>query len=305
MLQIPEDYWRDIAISPQILNRKALEDIKALSDPHLQGRRAGTAGETLALVYLEGQAKDLHLFAFGENKNYWQMFSIPSMAEKIINNRALFRPDETDHLLNPAANMLAGIVGKNPEKTVIISAHYDHLGVYMGKLYPGANDNASGVGCVLEVMRRLVADALGGYRPEINIVAAFWGAEEMGFLGSEHFVKKPTIPLSNIHAVINCDTVANGQKDDFSLWADQDNFLVKAMQKAAGNYGVDIKNVSGEGHHSDEISFAAAGVPAVTLLSKEWLDKNHTPKDDLSLINSDKLDFACQLVYDLIKQLAN
>ncbi len=97
--EAPGDYWREIAIDPKIINKKAIEDIRALTDSNLQGRRAGTAGETKAMVYIEEQLKALHLLAFGEENNYWQIFSIPAVKETVINGRALFRPDPADRFL--------------------------------------------------------------------------------------------------------------------------------------------------------------------------------------------------------------
>jgi aminopeptidase YwaD len=289
--------------SAEILARKAIEDIEALSHPDMQGRRAGTAGETKALVYLEEQLGLLNLEAFGDN-GYWQMFSIPSMKEKIINGRALFRPDETDSLRMPAANILAGLPGKNQEEAIIISSHYDHLGIYNGKLCSGANDNASGVGCILQVMRRLVRDYCQGIRPQLNIVAAFWGAEEMGYLGSKHFVKNSAIPLSNLKALINYDTVGNGEKKDFILWSAGNSPLIENMKEAIARNGATLDPDSGHGHQSDEAAFSGTGIPAVTMLSKDWLINNHTPEDNISLINEAKLETACSILYDVVKEIA-
>ncbi|NLI94151.1 MAG: Zn-dependent exopeptidase M28 [Peptococcaceae bacterium] len=289
--------------SPEVLAKKAIEDIRVLCNPDMQGRRAGTAGETRTLVYLQEQLEALQLKAYG-NDHYWQMFSIPPTEERIINNRALFRPDESDNLRIPAANILAGLPGRNREEAIILSAHLDHLGIYKGKLCPGANDNASGVGCVLEVMRRLVKESAQGTRPYPNIVAAFWSAEEMGFLGSKYFVKKPTIPLSQIKAVVNLDTVGNGQKKDFILWETGDSPLTNKVKEAMLKNGAEIELAGGQGNNSDQSSFIGTGVPAVTILSKDWLWKNHTPEDNISLINEEKLETACNVLYDVVKKIA-
>lgn len=289
--------------SAEVLTKKAVEDIQALSNPDMQGRRAGTAGETRALVYLEEQLRELKLKAFGDEQ-YWQMFSIPPVQERIINGRALFRPDVTDSFRMPSANILAGLPGADLEETLIISAHYDHLGIYQGKLCPGANDNASGVGCILQVMRSLVQDYFQGIRPKLNIVAAFWGAEEMGFLGSKHFVKNSPIPLSSLKAVINYDTVGNGQKKDFILWSTGASSLQEIMKEAITKNGAVLELASGGGHQSDEAAFVGTGVPIVTMLSKEWLLNNHTSEDNLSLINEEKLDTACAVLYDVVKRIA-
>jgi len=289
--------------SPEALEKKAYDDILALSHPDMQGRRAGTAGETRALVYIQEQLESLRLKPCGE-EGYWQMFSVPPMQERYINGRALFRPNEADSLRMPAANILAGLPGRNQSQSLIISAHYDHLGIYDGKLCPGANDNASGVGCILQVMRLLVQDSLKGSQPRLNIVAAFWGAEEMGFLGSKHFVKKPTIPLSEIKGVINYDTVGNGEKKDFILWSAGDSPYLDNIRKAIQKNKAEIELVAGQGHQSDEASFSNTGIPAVTILSKDWLLKNHTSQDDITMINQEKLATACSVLYDVVKEIA-
>lgn len=295
----------EIVPSEQTLARKAIEDIRALSHSDIEGRRAGTAGETRALVYLESQFKSLGFKSFSGN-NYWQLFSIPAEKETIINGRALFRPDETDPLRIPAANILGGILGKDQQKTLILSAHFDHLGLYGGKLYPGANDNASGVACVLQVMRKLVTEKKEGFVPKINIAAAFWSGEEMGYRGSKYFVQNPLIPLEHVNAVINIDTVANGAVSDFILWSagSQSSSLIDTLKEAARVSGAVIEIASGGGHHSDEISFQGTAVPAATVLSKEWLLLNHTPEDTMANINEEKLELICSVIYKAVKSLA-
>lgn len=290
-------------IATQILAKKGFEDIQALCQADMQGRRAGTIGETRALVYLEEQVRELQLEHFGD-ENYLQTFSIPAMEERVINGRALFRPKQLNAAPVLATNLLAGIKGINQNQTIIISAHYDHLGMYRGELHRGANDNASGVGCILEVMRRLVQENLVGASPRINVVAVFWGAEEMGFLGSKYFVKNPTIPLSSIKAVINFDTIAAGTKEEFIFWASQDNVLVETIKTVAQQNGARIEKDDGKGHKSDDSSFLDTGIQAITILSREWLWNNHTPEDDITVINQEKIDLACDMLYDVVKELA-
>ncbi|KUO65589.1 MAG: peptidase M28 [Gracilibacter sp. BRH_c7a] len=290
-------------IAAEILAKKGFEDIQVLCQVDMQGRRAGTIGETRAYVYLEEQLRALQLEPFGDN-NYLQTFSIPEMAERVINGRALFRPKQVDVSSILATNLLAGIKGANQNEAIIISAHYDHLGIYNGELHRGANDNASGVGCILEVMRRLVQENLVGLIPKINIVAVFWGAEEMGFLGSKYFVKNPTIPLSNIRAIINFDTIATGIKEEFIFWVPKDNSLIEIVKQVAKQNGARIEKDYGNGHKSDESSFLDTSIPALTVLSKAWLRKNHTPEDDITIINEEKLKLACNILYDTVKELA-
>lgn len=290
-------------IDAAILSRKGFEDIQVLCHADMQGRRAATIGETRTLVYIEEQLRALRLEPFGKEK-YLQPFPIPAMEERVINGRALFRPQQSNSSSLPCANLLAGIKGKNQKEMIIISAHYDHLGIYNGKVHRGANDNASGVGCVLEVMRRLVREKIAGSIPRVNVVAAFWGAEEMGFLGSKYFVKNPTIPLSDIKAVVNFDTIASGANKDFILWTPNDNPVIDVLRELGQKNGAKIERVEGQGHRSDDSSFVETGIPAVTVLSREWLWNNHTEQDDITIINKDKLQLASDILYDTVKRLA-
>lgn len=290
-------------IAAGILAKKGFEDIQALCQTDMQGRRSGTIGETRALVYLQEQVRELQLKSFGDG-NFLQAFSIPAMEERVINGRALFRPKQVKASPILATNLLAGINGINQNETIIISAHYDHLGMYKGELHRGANDNASGVGCVLEVMRRLVQENLAGTTPRTNVVAVFWGAEEMGFLGSKHFVKNPVIPLSKIKAVINFDTIAAGAKEEFIFWAPKDNILIDTIKTVVQRNGARIEKDVGKGHKSDDSSFLDTDIPAITVLSRDWLRKNHTPEDDISIINEEKFELACDILYDVVKELA-
>ena len=105
--------------------------------------------------------------------------------------------------------MLPGTKADWATQSVILSAHYDHLGhgwpdVHAGdegKVHPGADDNASGVAVMLELARNLAAEG-GGSR---NLVVIAFSAEEAGKLGSQYFVEHPSFPREGIHGVINID----------------------------------------------------------------------------------------------------
>lgn len=283
------------------LTQKAIEDIKVLASPEMEGRRAGTTGETRASLYLIKQLQLLNLQELGE-KGYFQLFTIPPMEERFIGGRAHFRPSPQG-LKMPSCNILAGLDGKKKDEKVILSAHYDHLGIFDGQLNAGANDNASGVGVVLEIMRRLIKDQQNGLKPEKSVIVVFWGAEEMGYRGSQHFVTHPTIPLEQIKGVINLDSVGNGTSNDFIIWTNHDNKLVKKTQKIGNSKDADIKVQEKHSNFSDEISFSKTSIPSLTILSKEWLTGNHTPKDDITGINEEKLDLISDIVYQLIYEL--
>ena len=280
----------------------AMEDIIALTGTEMQGRKAGSVGESRAAEYLSSKLSMLGLKPLGDPKTgFTQAFTIPPVIETRVNGRLTFRPGENRDLRTPSANLLGGLVGEKAAEIILISAHYDHLGVFEGRVYPGANDNASGVGCILDVMRRILRE---GKTPKRTIVIAFWSAEEMGFVGSQAFVRASTFPLQQILAVLNADTVGNGTIGNFALWADGENMAVKAIRQAAADCKASALLTPTAGHNSDSVSFSSAGIPAVTLMTQDWLYKNHTPDDTVALVKPEQINLASEIMYRAVHLLA-
>lgn len=269
------------------------EAVATLSAVPMDGREAGTLGEANAAKYLEGQLRALCLEPLGE-VGYEQVFIIPQVKKTVVEGRVVFVPGSSNDLRAPAVNLLAKLAGTKSKQYVLLCAHYDHLGIYQGRIYPGANDNASGVACILEVVRHLKQlDA----SQRSNIIVAFWSAEEMGFVGSNAFSNSPTVPLNTIKAVINVDTVGNGKPGNFGFWAQNKNVAVTALSQAAQSIGKPLGQVPTRGHNSDHISFANVAVPAVTLLSRDWLVNNHTVRDTPDKVDFDQIATASEIVY--------
>jgi len=106
-------------------------------------------------------------------------------------------------------NVIGVVAGSDPdlrEEAVVIGAHLDHLGVFRGKLYPGADDNASGVAGLIEI-----AKALAGLdvKPKRTVVLAFWTGEEEGKFGSGYYVRHPLWPLARTVAYLNLDMIGH------------------------------------------------------------------------------------------------
>ena len=298
----PQPKKMTTAATPESLKLTALDDIQALTAPEMQGRKAGSVGEAKAAAYIAEQLGALGLKPLGDRQaGFLQAFTIPPVIETKVNGRLTFRAGAESGLRFPSANLLGSLPGEKENEVVVISAHYDHLGIYEGNVYPGANDNASGVGCILDVLRRILRE---GNPPQRTLVLAFWSAEEMGFVGSHAFVKDPTFPLNNIKAVLNADTVGNGTPGDFALWGDAGSLAVKAVQQAAAACGSSAPVTPTGGHNSDSVSFLAAGIPAVTLMTGAWLNQNHTPEDTPAMINTAQLSLASEIMYRAVKTLA-
>ena len=90
-------------------------------------------------------------------------------------------------------NILGIIEGKNPDKFIVLGAHYDHIGIGNGYIWNGADDNGSGSVGVMTIAKAIMAT---GEKPENSIVFAFWTAEEEGLLGSRYYVRNPELPVA-------------------------------------------------------------------------------------------------------------
>ena len=104
-------------------------------------------------------------------------------------------------------NVAAMLRGSDPAlrgEWVIVSAHYDHLGVRAGKLYPGADDNASGVAMMLEVARVLAG---GDHPPRRSLMFIGFDLEEKGLFGSRYFVAHPPVPLRQVVLFVTADMI--------------------------------------------------------------------------------------------------
>ena len=105
------------------------------------------------------------------------------------------------------AGLLPGTDPTLRDETILVTSHYDHLGVQNDKLYPGANDNASGVAAMLEVARLVAQRPL----PRSVLFVSF-GSEEQLMLGSYHYVAHPLRPLDTTIAVLNLDMIGRNEE---------------------------------------------------------------------------------------------
>src|SRR5919205_403655 len=146
--------------------------VQVLSADSMEGRKTGTEGSARARRYIEGEFKRLGLLPFGAS--YGQPFAF-----------AGGRDSTTYH----GTNIVGYLKGTaHPDKYIVLSAHYDHLGVINGEIYHGADDNASGVAALL-----VLAQELGKERPESSIIFAAFDAEEFGEQGARAFVRVPPV----------------------------------------------------------------------------------------------------------------
>lgn len=188
------------------------------------------------------------------------------------------------------ANVLGVLPGSDPQlaqEVIIVGAHLDHLGSLPdGTIYPGANDDASGVGVLLEIARLWHER---DYRPRRTVLFAAWNAEEMGLLGSAYYVAHPVYPLEKTRAMLQLDMVGRGRGYYISVAADeaQDALIMAHLDNAArqveGRVTFD-QYLAG----SDHDSFHRRGIPAV-MLAWERTEGAHLPGDTADSIDLNKL----------------
>ncbi|MBN1791824.1 MAG: M20/M25/M40 family metallo-hydrolase [Bacteroidales bacterium] len=209
------------------------------------------------------------------------------------------------------SNWYAVIEGSDPslkEEYVVVGAHYDHLG--MGgpgsssrrqdtiAVHNGADDNASGVAALLEIAGKLKQDQ-SSLRRSVLVVA--FGAEEMGLLGSKHFVDLPPVPLNRMSAMVNLDmvgrldTLKGIQIGGTGTSAEADS-LIK-ISNHPGGFRLSL-NREGSGP-SDHSSFYGKNIPVFFITTGAHTDY-HTPDDDIGHINFQGLKQVTDFTYRLI-----
>jgi Zn-dependent M28 family amino/carboxypeptidase len=219
----------------------------------------------------------------------------------------------------PVKNVVGVLGGAGPlaNETVVIGAHYDHLG-YGGRgtgslssdkhsIHHGADDNASGTTAIIELARRFGADK---DRQGRRLVFIAFSGEEMGLLGSKHYVDHPLFPLESTVAMLNLDMVGRltvdpkTEKGKLEVGGTGSAKEFDALiDKLNGRYGFDMrKNKSGVGP-SDHTSFYLKGVPVFFLftgLHRQY----HKPTDTVDLINFAGMKQVTDLAEELARQLA-
>lgn len=176
-------------------------------------------------------------------------------------------------------NVVGLVEGRNPDKGVLVySAHYDHLGQLGEQAYfPGANDNASGVAMLLSLARHYSRPE---NQPEQSLLFIAFGAEELGLLGSRHFVKNPLVPLESINFLINLDIVGTGEEGIKVVNGKVYEEAFEQLQDINQQHQL-LPEVSarGEACNSDHCLFYEAGVPGFYIYTLGGIQAYHDIDD--------------------------
>jgi len=201
------------------------------------------------------------------------------------------------------ANVIGVLPGADPalaDEAVVIGAHYDHLGLVDGVMYPGADDNASGATTVVGLARAFAAAGA----PRRTLVFALFGAEEVGLIGSGHYVANPVVPLARTVAMVNFDMVGRLGDRRITVAGDDSGSGLRALAgEAAQKEGITI-NLQGSPYGpSDHSKFYDAGVPVLFFHTGSH-DDYHRPTDTADKIDADGMARVAAIAARVIDRLA-
>lgn len=210
--------------------------------------------------------------------------------------------------LNAVAHNVIGYINNKKKKTIIIGAHQDHLGYNEyggsrstkgGEIHNGADDNASGVAMMLELMRKIKKTKK--LRKHNYLFIAFSG-EEQGLLGSNFFVKNPVIDIKDILYMLNFDMVGRLDSSKKTLMVygvgTTPEWKTSISKLKTDSTNIKIKTTESGTGASDHTSFYYSNVPVLHFFTGQHYDY-HMPSDDESLINYTGM-YHC---YDVILQI--
>ncbi len=283
---------------PTVFSQKRMmETIRFLSSDAMKGRGFGTQELDEAARFIASKFREAGLAPAGDTKgSYFQVWKDRGGdPERQVTMR----------------NVVGVIPGHRPDRqgeSVVVGAHYDHLGLgwpdvrqgNIGKIHPGADDNASGVAVLIE-LARVLGKTLN---PDRSIVFVAFTGEEAGRRGSRYYVaNQKRYPLERCIGMVNLDTVGRLNKKIFVLGASSAREWIYIVRGAGYATGVDVKAVPEELDSSDQKSFHEGGVPAVQLFSGPHADY-HRPTDIADRIDADGLLKVASLVKEIIEHLS-
>ena len=218
-------------------------------------------------------------------------------------------------------NVLGFLPGTDlKDEIVVVSAHYDHLGIIGGEVYNGADDDGSGTVGMLSIARAFSRAARSGHAPRRSLLFLANTGEEKGLLGSEYYTDHPVFPLASTVADLNIDMIGRTDalhegKPDYVYVIGSDKLsselhaALLAANQAHGNLDLDFRfndpaDPNRFYYRSDHYNFARKGVPVAFFFNGVHADY-HQASDEIGKIEFDKLAARARLVFFLAWELAN
>jgi Zn-dependent M28 family amino/carboxypeptidase len=267
-----------------------LRDVEYLSSDELEGRSADLPSMQKARNYVEKRFKESGIKPLGTS--YKQEFQITERgSDKKI----------------PGVNFVGEIKGKkHPDKYIVITAHYDHVGLSKGEIYNGADDNASGTAALFAI-----AKYFRKKKPDHSLIFVAFDAEEKGLQGARHFVGNLPVAKESIVLNVNMDMLSRNDKGELyaagAFHYPQFKPMLEAAQKKAKVkllLGHDDPKLGKDNwtNQSDHAAFHAAKIPFVYFGVEDHKDY-HRPTDDFANIQPEFYVKAVETVIHTVRIL--
>jgi len=256
--------------SATVDSAQLLRDLETLSSDEMEGRLPGTPGGAKARAYILRRYKEAGIQPIGDS--YERPFAFQG------------RGDSSDQR---GVNIIGVVRGRRePGRFIVLTAHYDHLGVRNGQIFNGADDNASGVAAILAIAARASAD-----KPEHSLVFAALDAEESGLHGARAFLRDPPVARDAIVMNVNLDMVARDANNVLYASGTFHSPFLKAYLKDVARppvtlrLGHDATKTTDDDwtEDSDHFPFHQAGIPFI-YFGVEDEAQHHKATDDAETV---------------------
>ena len=277
------------AQSADVETTRLMSRLSALSADSMEGRRAGTPGSLRARAWIIGQLTAMGVKPAGATFEQYVKLPVRAGMDTV------------------GANVVARIPGKRRDgQVIVLSAHYDHLGVRNGAVFNGADDDASGCVALLTIAERLLKDP-----PQHDIILAFFDNEEGGMHGSKTFVASGPVTADRIALDINLDMIA--RQDGKALWVSglshnpafkplvDKAILSSSITIKLGHDTKDLKPGDDWTNSSDHAAFHAKGIPFLYLGVEDHADY-HKAGDDADKVDPAFYRGAVDFAYRLMRE---
>lgn len=278
-----------------------------VASDEMEGRETGSEGQKKAGRYLIGQYQKNGIPSPVGADGYYQ----PVSAEYMYSVGKEQLPD--------SENIVAFIEGSVfPDEIVVVSAHYDHVGIKNGVIYNGADDDGTGTVTLLEIAQAFQQAKKDGNGPKRSILILHCTGEEHGLYGSQYYSEHPLFPLDKTVADVNIDMIGrhdvrHNESSDYVYVIGSDYLstdLSDVCEKA--NYGKlaldykynDRKDPNRFYYRSDHYNFGKNGIPSVFLFTGVHEDY-HKPGDDVEKIEFDAFEKRARYAFSIAWEIAN
>ncbi|PCI02662.1 MAG: peptidase M28 [Flavobacteriaceae bacterium] len=280
--------------------------LTVIASDEFEGRRTGEEGQKKAAKYISDFYKKNDIKSPLTNGSYLQ--TIP---KDFFRGRSEYDSE----------NVLAFIEGTDKkEEIIVISAHYDHLGVKGNKIYNGADDDGSGTSAIMEIAQAFKIASNQGKGPRRSLLFLHVTAEEIGLFGSKYYVQNPVFPLKNTVTNLNIDMVgrvdnAHTKKPNFVYVIGSEKLskelksVSEQVNKKYTNLSLDYKYDDDNDpnrfyYRSDHYNFAKNGIPIIFYFNGVHKDY-HKESDTVDKINFSVLEKRTKLIFFTAWELAN